>query len=51
MAEAMHKEGLHDPLEVVETPIVEGIRLHRVNDTLSSIAKVLVDIKEVKYRI
>lgn len=51
MAEAMHKEGLHDPFEVVETPVIQGISLDRVDNTLSFVAKILVDWEVVKDRI
>lgn len=43
MAEAVDEEGLHDPLEVVETEVVHGVGLDGVDDPLSLIPKVFVD--------
>lgn len=51
VAEAVHKEGLHDPFEVVETPVIQGIILNRVDNTLFFVAKILVDWEVVKDRI
>lgn len=51
MAEAVHKEGLHDTFEVVETPVIQGISLDRVDYTLFFVAKILVDREVVKDRI
>ena len=43
MAEAVDKERLHDPLEVVEAEVVHGVGLDRMDDPLSLVSKVLVD--------
>lgn len=51
MAEAMHKKGLHDPFEVVETPVIHGICLDRVDNTFFFVAEKLVDWKVVNDRI
>jgi hypothetical protein len=42
MAEAVDKERLHDPLEVVEAEVVHGVGLDRMDDPLSLISKVLI---------
>lgn len=43
MAKAMHKKCFENSFRVMETPIVQGICLHRVDDTFSLVAKILVD--------
>ena len=43
MAETVHKECLHDPLEVVEAPVVHGVGLNRVDDPFSLVPEVFVD--------
>ena len=49
MAEAMNKERLHDPLEVVETPIVHGVSLDRMHDPLSLISEIFVDRQVIEH--
>lgn len=43
MAEAMDKKCFHNAFEVMETPIVHGICLHRVDDSFPFITKILID--------
>lgn len=47
MAEAMHKKCFQNSFGVMETPIVHGICLHRVDDTFAFVAEILVDNGEV----
>lgn len=42
MAESVHEEGLHDTFEVVETPVIHGVCLNRVDDAVLFVAKDLV---------
>lgn len=51
MTKPMNKEGFHDPLRVMETPIVHGITLGRVDMMLVFIAEELIDGKVVKHGI
>lgn len=48
VAEPMHKKCFHNAFEVVETPVVHCIGLDRVDDTLSFVAKELVQRKVVE---
>lgn len=48
MTEAVNKEGLHDTLEVMEAPVVHGIRLDTVNDSLTGITKILINWVVIK---
>ena len=43
MAETVHEECLHDPLEVVEAPVVHGVGLDRVDDPFPLVPEVFVD--------
>lgn len=45
----MHKKSFHNTFEVMEAPVVQGICLNRVDDTLPSITKVLIYWKVVEY--
>lgn len=51
MAKTVDKERLHDPLEVVEAPVVHGVGLDRMNDPLSLISKVFIDGQVIEYGI
>lgn len=51
MAKTVHKKGFHNSFEVVETPVVQCVCLNWVNDTLSLVAKKLVNREVVEYRI
>lgn len=51
MAEAMDKKCFHNTFKVMETPIVHGIGLHRVGDSFSFIAKILIDREVVEDRV
>lgn len=48
MTKPMHKKGFHDTFEVVEAPVVQGIRLNWVDETLPFITEVLVNREEVE---
>lgn len=48
MAETMDKKCFHDTFEVVEAPVVQGISLYGVDDTLPFKSKVLVYREEVE---
>ena len=43
MAKTVHEERLHDPLEVVEAPVVHGIGLDRVDNPFSFIPEEFID--------
>jgi hypothetical protein len=47
VAEAMHEKCFQNSFGVMETPIVQGICLHRVDDTFAFVTKVLIDNREV----
>lgn len=43
MAEAMHKKCFQNSFGIMETPVVQGICLHRVDHTFTFVTKILVD--------
>lgn len=49
MAETVHKECLHDPLEVVEAPVVHGVGLDRVDDPLFLVSQIFVDRQIIEH--
>lgn len=42
MTEPVYEKCFHDTFKVMEAPVVHGISLDRMNDTLTSIAKILI---------
>lgn len=48
MAESMDEESLHDALEVMEAPVIHGVGLDGMNQSLLLITKIFVNLKEVK---
>lgn len=51
MAETVYEKGFHNTFKVVETPVIQGICLNWVNDTLPLVAKKLVYGEVIEDRI
>lgn len=47
MAEAMHKKCFQNSFGIMETPVVQGISLHRVDATFTFVTEIFIDSRDV----
>jgi len=49
MAEAMHKKSFQNSFGIMEAPVVQGVCLHRVDDTFTFVTKIFVNREIIEH--
>jgi len=49
MAEAMNKKSFQNSFGIMEAPVVQGVCLHRVDDTFTFVTQVLVNREIIEH--